>query len=98
VYSFGVLLYELMTRKPVHVPTRRRGTPFEEAAIEQERSAMESELRDSRELRQLYPRLSPLVQSMLQRNPLARPTADAIPSRSRVSDFSREFAGLARPL
>lgn len=80
MYSFGVMLYELMTRKTVHVPTRRRGSPFEEAAIEQERKGMEFQL-ESKELQQQYPRLAPLVQSMLQRSPLDRPTADSIPSR-----------------
>lgn len=75
------MLYELMARKEIHVPSRRVGTPFEEAAIEQERKTMESELRESKELRQLYPRLLPLAAAMVERDPARRPTADGIPTR-----------------
>jgi hypothetical protein len=73
------MLYELMVLNFVHAKTVH--LKYGDSAIEAERKAMENDLTTNKELAKLYPRLLPLVVTMVERDPRHRPSADFIPSR-----------------
>jgi serine/threonine protein kinase len=90
VYSFGVLLFELMTLQPATVHAAL--TDQTRAAIEAERGSMER-LLDSKlqTLQQSWPDLAPLVRAMVDREQARRPALADVAKRIAVM---RKHAGI----